>query len=28
VYTLANVRQAYQETSRGKVKGKAIVVLD
>jgi NADPH:quinone reductase-like Zn-dependent oxidoreductase len=28
VYLLANVRQAYQETSRGKVKGKAVVVLD
>jgi NADPH:quinone reductase-like Zn-dependent oxidoreductase len=28
VYTLASVRQAYQETSRGKVKGKAVVVLD
>jgi NADPH:quinone reductase-like Zn-dependent oxidoreductase len=28
VYSLANVRQAYQETSRGKVKGKAVVVLD
>jgi NADPH:quinone reductase-like Zn-dependent oxidoreductase len=28
VYPLANVRQAYQETSRGKVKGKAVVVLD
>jgi NADPH:quinone reductase-like Zn-dependent oxidoreductase len=28
VYTLANVRQAYQETSQGKVKGKAVVVLD
>jgi NADPH:quinone reductase-like Zn-dependent oxidoreductase len=27
VYDLANVRQAYQETSRGKVKGKAVVVL-
>lgn len=28
VYPLANVRQAYQETSRGNVKGKAVVVLD
>jgi NADPH:quinone reductase-like Zn-dependent oxidoreductase len=28
VYDLANIRQAYQETSRGKVKGKAVVVLD
>jgi NADPH:quinone reductase-like Zn-dependent oxidoreductase len=28
VYALANIQQAYQETSRGKVKGKAIVVLD
>jgi NADPH:quinone reductase-like Zn-dependent oxidoreductase len=28
VYTLANVRQAYQETSRGQVKGKAVVVFD
>jgi NADPH:quinone reductase-like Zn-dependent oxidoreductase len=28
VYALANVRQAYQETSRGHVKGKAVVVLD
>ena len=28
VYTLANVRQAYQETSRSQVKGKAVVVLD
>jgi NADPH:quinone reductase-like Zn-dependent oxidoreductase len=28
VYDLANVRQAYQETSQGKVKGKAVVVLD
>lgn len=28
VYTLANIRQAYQETSQGKVKGKAVVVLD
>lgn len=27
VYDLANVRQAYQETSRGMVKGKAVVVL-
>jgi len=27
VYDLANVRQAYQETSQGKVKGKAVVVL-
>jgi NADPH:quinone reductase-like Zn-dependent oxidoreductase len=27
VYDLANVRQAYQDTSRGKVKGKAVVVL-
>jgi NADPH:quinone reductase-like Zn-dependent oxidoreductase len=27
VYDLASVRQAYQETSRGKVKGKAVVVL-
>ncbi|RTQ53288.1 NAD(P)-dependent alcohol dehydrogenase [Hymenobacter gummosus] len=26
-YELANVRQAYQETSQGKVKGKAVVVL-
>lgn len=28
VYDLANVRRAYQETSQGKVKGKAVVVLD
>jgi len=28
VYDLASVRQAYQETSQGKVKGKAVVVLD
>jgi NADPH:quinone reductase-like Zn-dependent oxidoreductase len=28
VYTLANVRQAYQQTSRGKVKGKVVVVLE
>nr|GFC58585.1 hypothetical protein [Tanacetum cinerariifolium] len=28
VYDLANIRQAYQETSRGIVKGKAVVVLD
>jgi NADPH:quinone reductase-like Zn-dependent oxidoreductase len=28
VYSLANVRQAYQETRQGKVKGKAVVVLD
>lgn len=28
VYTLANVRQAYQETSRGQVKGKVVVVVD
>jgi NADPH:quinone reductase-like Zn-dependent oxidoreductase len=28
VYDLASVRQAYQETSRGKVKGKAVVVLN
>jgi NADPH:quinone reductase-like Zn-dependent oxidoreductase len=28
VYALANVRQAYQETSRGQVKGKAVVVFD
>ncbi|UOQ72731.1 zinc-binding dehydrogenase [Hymenobacter cellulosilyticus] len=28
VYDLANVRQAYQETSQGKVKGKAVVVVD
>jgi len=28
VYDLANVRQAYQATSQGKVKGKAVVVLD
>jgi NADPH:quinone reductase-like Zn-dependent oxidoreductase len=28
VYDLANIRQAYQETSQGKVKGKAVVVLD
>jgi NADPH:quinone reductase-like Zn-dependent oxidoreductase len=27
VYDLANIRQAYQETSQGKVKGKAVVVL-
>ncbi|UOQ55212.1 NAD(P)-dependent alcohol dehydrogenase [Hymenobacter cellulosivorans] len=27
VYDLASVRQAYQETSQGKVKGKAVVVL-
>ena len=27
VYDLANVRQAYRETSGGKVKGKAVVVL-
>lgn len=27
-YALANIRQAYQETSRGNVKGKAVVVLD
>lgn len=27
VYDLANVRQAYQDTSRGQVKGKAVVVL-
>ncbi|MDF7814001.1 NAD(P)-dependent alcohol dehydrogenase [Hymenobacter sp. YC55] len=27
VYPLVNVRQAYQETSQGKVKGKAVVVL-
>ncbi|TGE09486.1 NAD(P)-dependent alcohol dehydrogenase [Hymenobacter fodinae] len=28
VYDLANIRQAYQETSQGQVKGKAVVVLD
>ncbi|RPD49590.1 NAD(P)-dependent alcohol dehydrogenase [Hymenobacter sediminis] len=28
IYELANVRQAYQETSQGKVKGKAVVVLN
>jgi NADPH:quinone reductase-like Zn-dependent oxidoreductase len=28
VYPLASVRQAYQETSRGQVKGKAVMVLD
>jgi NADPH:quinone reductase-like Zn-dependent oxidoreductase len=28
VYDLANVRRAYQEASRGKVKGKAVVVLN
>ena len=28
VYTLTNIRQAYQETSHGNVKGKAVVVLD
>lgn len=28
VYALAKVRQAYQETSQGKVKGKTVVVLD
>lgn len=28
VYDLAHVRQAYQETSQGKVKGKAVVVLE
>jgi NADPH:quinone reductase-like Zn-dependent oxidoreductase len=28
VYTLSNVRQAYQQASRGKVKGKAVVVLE
>jgi NADPH:quinone reductase-like Zn-dependent oxidoreductase len=28
VYALANIRRAYQETSRGNVKGKAVVVLD
>ncbi|GAA4504211.1 NADP-dependent oxidoreductase [Hymenobacter ginsengisoli] len=27
VYALADIRQAYQETSRGNVKGKAVVVL-
>jgi NADPH:quinone reductase-like Zn-dependent oxidoreductase len=28
VYDLTNVRQAYQETSQGKVKGKAVVVFN
>ena len=28
VYDLASVRQAYQETSRGMVKGKAVVVFN
>jgi NADPH:quinone reductase-like Zn-dependent oxidoreductase len=28
VYDLANIQQAYQETSQGKVKGKAVVVLN
>jgi len=28
LYALANIRQAYQETSRGAVKGKAVVMLD
>jgi D-arabinose 1-dehydrogenase-like Zn-dependent alcohol dehydrogenase len=28
VYDLANVRQAYQETSQGKVKGKAVLALN
>jgi NADPH:quinone reductase-like Zn-dependent oxidoreductase len=27
VYNLADIRQAYQDTNRGKVKGKAVVVL-
>lgn len=28
VYDLANVRQAYQETRQGNVKGKAVIVID
>jgi D-arabinose 1-dehydrogenase-like Zn-dependent alcohol dehydrogenase len=28
VYALTDIRRAYQETSRGNVKGKAVVVLD